>query len=86
MFMCPQDKSAIIIEICFINFTKNLRLRLYSVRTSRETDFRKLKIALVTMTYHNQHPQCPSLPPHVLLVNWKMRSGGGGGALVKCQL
>ena len=19
------------------------------------------------MTYHSQHPQCPSLPPHVLL-------------------
>ena len=28
MFMCPYDKSAIIIEICFFNFTKNLRSRL----------------------------------------------------------
>ena len=24
MFMCPYDKSAIIIEICFFNFTKKL--------------------------------------------------------------
>ena len=50
-----------------LNFTKNLRSRLYSVRTSRETDFRKLKITLVTMTCHSQHPQFPSLSPHVLL-------------------
>ena len=42
-----------------LNFTKNLRSRLYSVRTSRETDFWKLKITLVTMTYHSQHPLCP---------------------------
>ena len=35
--------------------------------TSRKTDFRKLKINLVTMTYHSQRPQCPSLSPHVLL-------------------
>ena len=32
-----------------------------------ETDFRKLKITLVTMTYHNQRPQWPSLSSHVLL-------------------
>ena len=39
------------------------------MRTSRKTDFRKLKITLlVTMTYHSQRPQCPSLSPHVLLV------------------
>ena len=38
------------------------------MRTSRKTDFRKLKIALVTMIYHNQRPQCPSLSHHVLLV------------------
>ena len=37
------------------------------MRTSRKTDFRKLKITLVTMTYHSQRPQCPSLAPHVLL-------------------
>ena len=37
------------------------------MRTSRETDFRKLKITSVTMTYHSQHPQRPSLSPHVLL-------------------
>ena len=37
------------------------------MRTSREADFRKLKITLVTMTYHSQHPQRPSLSPHVLL-------------------
>ena len=37
------------------------------MRTSRKTDFRKLKITLVTMTYHSQRPQCPSLSPHVLL-------------------
>ena len=61
MFMCPYDKSAIIIEIYFFIFTKNLRSRLQSVRTSRKTDFRKLKITLVTMTYHSQRPQCPSL-------------------------
>ena len=35
--------------------------------SSRKTDFRKLKITLVSMTYHNQRPQCPSLSPHVLL-------------------
>ena len=56
--ICPHDKSAIIIEI----FTKNLKLRLSSMRTSRKTDFQKLKITLVTMTYHSQRPQCPSLP------------------------
>ena len=28
MFMCPHDKSAIIIEICFFIFTKNLISRL----------------------------------------------------------
>ena len=38
------------------------------MRTSRKTDFRKLKITLATMTYHSQRPQCPSLFPHVLLV------------------
>ena len=37
------------------------------MRTSRKTDFWKLKITLVTMTYHSQRPQCPSLSPHVLL-------------------
>ena len=42
------------------------------MRTSRKTDFRKLKIALVTMTYHSQRPQCPSLSPHVLLVLFEM--------------
>ena len=52
-----------------LNFTRNLRSRLYSVQTSRETDFRKLKITLVTMTYHSQHPQCSSLSPHVLLAH-----------------
>ena len=66
MFMCPHDKSAIIIEICL--FTKNLRSRLQSMRTSRKTDFRKQKRTLVSMTYHNQRPQCPSLSPHVLLL------------------
>ena len=30
------------------------------MRTSRKTDFRKLKITVVTMTYHSQRPQCPS--------------------------
>ena len=38
------------------------------MRTSRETDFRKLKITLVSMTYPSQRPQCHSLSPHVLLV------------------
>ena len=38
------------------------------MRTSRKTDFGKLKINLVSMTYHSQRPQCPSLSPHVLLV------------------
>ena len=38
------------------------------MRTSRKTDFRKLKISLVTMTYHSQRPQCPSLSPHVLVI------------------
>ena len=38
------------------------------MRMSRKTDFRKLKIILVTMTYHSQRPQCPSLSPHVLLL------------------
>ena len=38
------------------------------MRTSRKTEFRKLKITLVTMTYHSQRPQCPSVSPHVLLV------------------
>ena len=38
------------------------------MRTSRKTDFRKLKITLVSMTYHSQRPQCPSLSPQVLLV------------------
>ena len=37
------------------------------MRTFRKTDFRKLKITLVTVTYHSQRPQCPSLSPHVLL-------------------
>ena len=37
------------------------------MRTSRKTDFRKLKITLVTLTYHSQRPQCPSLSPHILL-------------------
>ena len=36
------------------------------MRTSRKTDFRKLKITLVSMTYPGQRPQCPSLSPHVL--------------------
>ena len=36
--------------------------------TSRKTDFRKLKITLVTMTYHTQRPECPCLSPHVLLI------------------
>ena len=39
--------------------------------TSRKTDFRKLKKTLVTMAYHSQHPQCPSLLPHVLLLRLK---------------
>ena len=39
------------------------------MRTSLETDSWKLKITLVTMTYHSQHPQCPSLSPHVLLLS-----------------
>ena len=37
------------------------------MRTSRKTDFRRLKITLVIMTYHSQRPQCPSLFSHVLL-------------------
>ena len=37
------------------------------MRTSRKTDFRKLKITLVASTYPGQRPQCPSLSPHVLL-------------------
>ena len=37
------------------------------MRTSRKTDFRKLKITLVTMTCDSQRPQCFSLSPHVLL-------------------
>ena len=37
------------------------------MRTSRKTDFRRLKISLVTVTYHSQGPQCPSLSPHVPL-------------------
>ena len=64
MSMYPHDKYAIIIEICF--FTKNLRSRLLSMRKSRKTDFRKLKITLVALTYPGQRPQCPSLSPHVL--------------------
>ena len=50
-----------------LNFTKNLRSRLYSLRMSRETDLdlRKLKITLVT-NYDISHPQCPSLSTHVL--------------------
>ena len=40
--------------------------------TSRKTvGFRKLKITLVSMTYHSQRPQCPSLSPHVLLLHGK---------------
>ena len=60
------------------------------MRTSRKTDFRKLKITLVTMTYHSQHPQFLSLSPHVFLVflnptlhglfeAGSTRGGGGGG-------
>ena len=37
------------------------------MRASRKTDFWKLNITLVSMTYHNQRPQCPSVSPHVLL-------------------
>ena len=60
MFMVPHDKSA----------TKNLRSRLLSVRTSRKTDFRKLKITLVASTYPGQRPQCPSLSPSCSLDYW----------------
>ena len=38
------------------------------MRTSRKTDFRKLKITLVALPYPGQYPQCPSLFPHVLLL------------------
>ena len=48
--------------------------------TSRKTDFRKLKITLVTMTYHSQRPQCPSLSPHVLLL--ELMFGGWVGVHV----
>ena len=39
------------------------------MQTSRNTDFRKLKITLVALTYPGQRPQCPSLSAHVLLVH-----------------
>ena len=58
-------------NLLFIS-TKNLRSRLQSVWTSRKTDFRKLKITLVTMTYHSQRLQCPSLSPHVLLARFNL--------------
>ena len=54
------------------------------MRMSRKTDFQKLKIALLSMTYHNQRPQFPSLSPTVLLHKanpiWTVifRRGGGG--------
>ena len=38
---------------------------------SGEIDFRfrlKLKITLVESTYPSQHPECPSLSPHFLLI------------------
>ena len=38
------------------------------MRTSRKTDFRKLKITLVTMTYHSQRPQCPPPSPQNFIV------------------
>ena len=47
-----------------------------SDRTSRKTDFRKLKITLATMTYHRQHPQWPSLSPHVLLTVLALQLSG----------
>ena len=70
-FLYPHEKCLGVPTInppLSLNFTKNLRSKLYSVRTSRETDLEKLKITLVTMTYHSQHPQCPSLSRHVLLL------------------
>ena len=74
-FLCPHEKHFCvpatnppfhIIKIFF--FTGNLRSKLYSVWTSRKTDFRKRKITLVASTYPGQRPQCPSLSPHVLLM------------------
>ena len=38
------------------------------MRTSQKTNFRKLKITLVTMTYHNQHPQVSLSVPSCSLV------------------
>ena len=38
------------------------------MRTSRKTDFRKLKIIFVSMTYPGKCSQCPSLSLHVLFV------------------
>ena len=39
------------------------------MRTSRKSDFRKLKKTLVASTYPGQRPQCPSLSRHVLLTD-----------------
>ena len=53
--------------------TKNVYVSLRQIRHLRKTDFRKLKITLVTMTYHRQRPQCPSLSPHVLLLQVEVK-------------
>ena len=66
--LCPHEKRFCvpttnapfnIIKIFF--FTDNLRPRLYYMRTSQKTDFRKLKITLVGSTYPGRCPQCPSV-------------------------
>ena len=56
------------------------------MRTSRKTDFRKLKITLVSMTYYNQRPQCPSLSPHVLLITPTSAPVGRGWAALSASL
>ena len=65
VFMSPRPICHLITLNFF--FTENLRWRLYSMRTSRKTDFRKLKITLVAWAYPGQRPQWSSLPPRVLL-------------------
>ena len=69
--LCPHEK-------CLCAPTTNLPLKFaFSLKTSDrgcnlcerlgKQTFRKLKITLVASTYPGQRPQCPSVPPHVLL-------------------
>ena len=60
----PTTNPPLSLKFAF-SLLKNLRSRLQSVRTSQKTDFRKLKITLMFMTYQSQRPQCPSLSAHV---------------------